>query len=522
MLTPQQIEEARKANGITPVNQAPVVNHAGGLQDAWAAADAKQKTDPSYIERMQKNVQDSADIVGGSLSEGAQSMMGDFKGMVEKNKTADSPTKILNALVFAGHTAGNIAKATGTSILATAKTILSPISQMKNQASPEGKTLGQTFSEPIQQKAQKLIGALAKSHPEVVDYVAKQAEAHPDVARGISDVMYAYTLKGLKDSTFLGDELHPSADLQGIAQGLKSDVQDLVSGTKKTADAAAAKVSKSALDKTVQAVNPDLTGKKLAGAYEDVVKGTRTATSRGLFTEQKLSPGQQAINIATRLQQDVGDAETSVPKITLTGKPVQDLTKLADGMQTTEKQINTLLDGDPSLVYNADKPSLVDALNAIKDKSPREFGSIKESKAVYDDVINYAKETVDQADDTVKGIREARATFDAAAKKQFPSAYKDGFIDTKTPAGIAIKAARDTINEHLYNTAPEGSLIQQLIQREADLFRAAQNIAPKAAKLHGTNIIGSALDALRQHPYLSAIGVYEMAKHSVAPILPGI
>ena len=46
------------------------------------------------------------------------------------------------------------------------------------------------------------------------------------------------------------------------------------------------------------------------------------------------------------------------------------------------------------------------------------------------------------------------------------------------------------MNAHLYDTAPNGSEIQKLIGREADLFRATEAIAPKAAQLQGTSKVG--------------------------------
>lgn len=530
MLTPQQIDEARKANGITPVN-----NSAGGgaadpsasLSTAWAAADAKKGD--TYPARIAKTESAAGDEAGAAYKEAASSIIGNFDALKQKNATAQSPIdKILNTLVFAGHTAGDVAKTTGKVALATAKVVAAPISQIKTT---EGDTLGDHFAKPVAQKAKEIATAVTQSNPKTMAWVTSQVDAHPDIAQGVGDLFNTLALTGLgkMSDTPLGS---PTA----IAKSLKTDVQALVDKTgtaavaaKDTVKAASTKVKAAVapadtLDSTIQAVNPDLTGKKLAGAYEDVVKGSRTAKKSGLFSEQTLSPSQRAINTATRLHTEIpaADGSAALPGIALKNKPVPDLTTLADGMKTTEEKISGLLKGDPTLVYNADKPTLITSLDTLKGKSPREFGSIKDSKAVYDDVVEFAKETIAKSDDTVEGLRDARSEFDAMAKKQFPSAYKDGYIDTKTPAGIAIKQARDTINEHLYNTAPEGSAIRALIQREADIFNAAQSIAAKAAQTHGTSLTGRALDALRTHPYLSALGIYEIAKHSVAPILPGI
>ena len=136
---------------------------------------------------------------------------------------------------------------------------------------------------------------------------------------------------------------------------------------------------------------------------------------------------------------------------------------------------------------------------------PREFSAIKDSKSVFNNVVDFAKDITNKAEDSISGIRDARTKFDAQAQREYPSAYKEGRIDTSTPAGRAIKTVRDAMNEHLYNTAPNGSEIQQLIGREADIFRAVDNIAPKAAKGQGKNVIAQ---FIKDHPTAAKIAGY--------------
>lgn len=256
--------------------------------------------------------------------------------------------------------------------------------------------------------------------------------------------------------------------------------------------------AKKGLEKTIAAVNPDLTGKKLAGAYKEVVTGSRTTKGAKLFSEQTLSPNQQAINTATRLA-DGG--------IQLSNKPLKDLNTLKGALSTTETKIDALLAGkDAEVVYNADKPALFETLKTIKTTAPREFNAIKESKLVHDNVVDFARELVAKGEDSIKGLRDIRTKFDAQARVEYPNAFKDGAVDVKTPAGRAIKAVRDAINEHLYNTAPEGSEIRQLIQREADIFRATENIASKASKTHGKTIVEKVTSSIRKHPIISTAG----------------
>lgn len=244
------------------------------------------------------------------------------------------------------------------------------------------------------------------------------------------------------------------------------------------------------LSDSVEAVNPDLTGKKLTNAYKQAVTGNREITPSSIFGEQGLSPDQQTANLGKRLN-DLG----------LGKDPVKNLDTLGSALKDTEAKIDTALKGDPELNYNANKPELAQKLDTLKTKLPREFSAIKDSTTAFNDVVDFAKETLAKTEDTITGLRDARSAFDAQARIEYPNAFKEGGIDIKTPAGRAIKLVRDTMNEHLYNTAPNGSEIQQLIGREADIFRATDNIAPKAAAGDGATGVAK---FVKEHPWITS------------------
>ena len=128
-------------------------------------------------------------------------------------------------------------------------------------------------------------------------------------------------------------------------------------------------------------------------------------------------------------------------------------------------------------------------------------------KKIAIDVLDYAKELIEESEDTVRGIRDLRKAFDQQARLEYPNAFKGEGIDTKTPAGRAIKAARDVINDHLYDTAPEGSLIKELIGREADIYRATDLVAPKALELDGLSATEKVLREWYKHPVAITAGV---------------
>lgn len=249
-----------------------------------------------------------------------------------------------------------------------------------------------------------------------------------------------------------------------------------------------------AVGKIAEALNPELTGKKLSKAYQGVGTGDRSALPKKLFSEQTLTPDEDTVDLASRLKN----------RGSMSGKnALEDLNSISGDFTKTEKGIDDLFQGDPSLVYNADKQTLFQGLADLHAKIPEEFKAIKENQSVYDAVVNYGKKVAQEAEDTPKGIREARKKFDYQAKTEFPTAYDEsGVINLKSPAGRGIKAVRDLLNNHTYETAPQGSKIKEEILHESDLYKAIQRLAPKAATAHGMNKIR---ELIKEHPILSTI-----------------
>lgn len=255
-----------------------------------------------------------------------------------------------------------------------------------------------------------------------------------------------------------------------------------------------ANISDKKIQNSIDAVSPELSGKKLTQAYKDVVTGKRTTVGGKVFGAQDVGNLKDTIDLGTRL------------KDTLTSKnPIKNLTNLSTDLTKTEGSLKPLLENDKTPIV---KQGLSDALDEKTQNMPREF--IKDPDNTYQSVIDFAKEKINNAEPTINGMRNARIEFDAAAKREFPNAYKDGgYIDTKTPSGQAIKDARDTINKYMYDTAENGSEIQKLIGHEADIFKATDYIAPKAAAQHGLTPTVKLYNAIKAHPIAStAIGGY--------------
>ncbi len=325
--------------------------------------------------------------------------------------------------------------------------------------------------------------------------VEEAKKAHPDLADALDTLItIGGTVVGEKPLQTAADAtLNTAKNLAEKGTNIASKIDTRLGGeaAQKAIQEISSEVPKTpkSLQTTIDAINPDLTGKKLVNAYKQTVSGSRDITPSSIFKEQGLTADQQTINLSKRLQD-----------VVISKDPIKNLDSLGKALGDTETKVTELLKGDPTLNFNADKPTLFSKLNNVQKEMPREFSAIKDSKNIFNNVIDFAKEKINQSEDTLTGLRDARTAFDAQAKKEYPNAFKEGVVDTKTPAGRAIKLARDTINEHLYNTSPDGSELRQLIGREADIFRATDNIAPKAAKGEGKNAIEKIIKA---HPTLA-------------------
>ena len=270
--------------------------------------------------------------------------------------------------------------------------------------------------------------------------------------------------------------------------------------------------STKAVQDSIAAVDPDLSGKRLAASYE---KGALNGT---------LSKGGIISKTTAGISPDIQKLGTSLADLHLDpSDPVGNLQKLGGDMKTTEAKI-TPYNNYP--VSQGVKTVLTNQLEDLKTTAPKEFSGIKESQSMFENVINFGKEIVANSKDTIGGYRTARTAFDNQAKLEFPSAFDEkGFVNLKTPAGQAIRAVRDTLNSNLYEIAPKNSNIEGLIAREANLYRAIRNIAPSAAKIDGMNAVQRVVATVRKNPVVSvatAYGADKVLKATTGIGIPGL
>lgn len=250
---------------------------------------------------------------------------------------------------------------------------------------------------------------------------------------------------------------------------------------------------KPSVNKTINAIAETPQGKAGIKAYEEIATKGRNVTSKGVFSPQKLGASIRETEIGTRLS----DSGISFGK-----NNIKNLQNIGTNLNKTEKEIVELLKGDPDMVYNLQKDVLAKKMNSLKVDNSGDF--VGDNRKVFNNVIDFGKKILEKTEDNIVGGRSGRTLLDNGLRAKFPSAYKNGFLDTSTPSGAAIKQIRDAWNSHLYEVAPNGSEIQKLIQREADLFFANHNISRKALEQDGVKIVG---EIIENFPILKGFGL---------------
>lgn len=317
--------------------------------------------------------------------------------------------------------------------------------------------------------------------------------AHPDVASLLGDV---FNVAGLFGGSEAEAPLKSAASdaAESVASGVSKVADTVSTAAKNTVDAAKGIVTKAptavekdSINTAIRAVQPELNGKAEVGAYaKDFGKNIQ---EKSFFKGQSLAPDKATIDLGTRLKDVLKSSD-----------PAKNIKSLGIEFDATESKLAPLLQNDKTPIV---KQSVADTLDQSKTSLPREFTRIGgENSKVVDDVFDFAKERVNDAEPTVNGLRNARIEFDQQAKTQYPNAFKNGAIDLKTAAGAAIKSARDTINDYMYQTAENGSELQRLIGHESDLFRARDIIANKAAANDGASTFSDFIS----HPIVKRVG----------------
>lgn len=245
-------------------------------------------------------------------------------------------------------------------------------------------------------------------------------------------------------------------------------------------------IGKDVVSSTVADVAPDLSGKAAAGA---VAKGG--ATKNGLLGTVKQAATPADIKVA----QAVDDAIPNFSK----------LSTFTDKVNATRDAVSSMADKLQKAVVTSGKDRIypfqelskaidgVDMPIAIKSDPvlERQFGLAKDA------ALKIAKDNGGK----ISNLFDARKEFDELVAKQFPTLYER----TNAPMRDAITGVRGAMNDFIESHLPEGSGFKESLQQQSRLFKAIDNMAPKAAKEVGTNAITR---VARAHPRVAGLLKY--------------
>lgn len=500
MLTPEQVTQFRTSAGLSATPPSPTVKGSNDIINQRKSAlgldqPAPKVPKPDLGDYSADAIEGGVNKITSSISRGAYNLRAD---------TAQGG--ILGSVKAIGHEAE-----TGLGVASGfLQTLFSPVTAVIND------TASHLSDNPLVQKiAMSGFGdAIQKGENGFNDW----AQKHPELATNLSDALNV----GLASMT--GNEplkIPDTATLKSDLGGLKTKATDILGGAKDKvssiknnlvgtssplsdlADATSGVANKksriSALEQTGAV---DKKSNSIAGTKQTLLRGIKSEPTgvdlaRAKDVQGIVNPKASPVDNLTSLNKEISriSEEEISPALEKAGKttPISDK---APGWNTTVQRLNDI-----------PKPDIIRA-DATLDKT-------------YDLVRNRMIEQIKKQPATVKGLWDARKSFDSIVKEQ----YGDVAFDSEKNTAIkrAITDMRRTVNDIIGERVPE---FKSQMSKLSNLYDARYNIAEQFQDL--VNKGGwKAFKTL--NPKKAALlkwgagtAAYEGVKHTVAPFLPGI
>lgn len=246
-------------------------------------------------------------------------------------------------------------------------------------------------------------------------------------------------------------------------------------------DAVAGKaLGKTALDATIEAVSPELKGKAaVSAAKQGLIKKPLTGEIMPKTTKDIQS-----------IAQTVSETVPSFDKLGTFSEKLNAVKAANTGLAENLK--NEVVQSGKDRIYSFKE------LNAkLRDiEKPIALKADPVLERQFDLARDAAIKIAKDEGGTVSSLFDARKGFDQLVEKQFPNLYERA----NAPMRDAITSIRDGMNEFIENNLPEGSGFREKLQQQSRLFRAIDNLAPKAAPEIGTKTIDRIAG---RHPVIS-------------------
>lgn len=262
-------------------------------------------------------------------------------------------------------------------------------------------------------------------------------------------------------------------------------------------------------------VSAQASGKKAAQEAIDVVmpKNTPKATSKAIAAGRGEVKGwlKTASLTADKATQQAARAVEGIVSKSKTG--IENVNAVRDALGKEAESLK-------AQIAQVDHPYTFTEL-AAKLKSitkPVMLRSDTTLNRAYDQVLAKAMDLAKSKDGNVSSLLDTRKEFDAYVQQEFPNIFSDTAL---SPMKSAVKNIRNGINDFIESNLPNDVAYKDSLHKQSSMFDAIDNIASKASDEVGTNLLGRAGRAIKDHKLISAAAGYEALKHTIAPTLPG-
>lgn len=226
-------------------------------------------------------------------------------------------------------------------------------------------------------------------------------------------------------------------------------------------------LGKSELDSVASDIAPNLTGKTLA---KSLAKGGTSKTGILRTITSNISP---AVSDAA---QTVIDNVPGFSRLSTFSDKVNAVNNAVSDMAQSLKQ--DVIDSGSDRIYP------IKQLASTLRNLPVPDSIVGDMEKVYGKVINKAISFAEEQGGKVSNLLDARKDFDSYIQQTFPNLYTNV---AESPMRIAVKNVRNGISQFTADNLPDTLDFRQRLLDQSDLMKAAENMAPKAAKELGTN-----------------------------------
>lgn len=241
-------------------------------------------------------------------------------------------------------------------------------------------------------------------------------------------------------------------------------------------------LGKTALDDTIEAVSPNLKGKAAVNAAK-----------QGLI--KKPFSGEIVPKTTDEVRTVAQTVAETVPGFDKLGTFSEKLNAVKDiNTKLAEKLKNEVIQSGQDRIYSFKE--LNARLREIEKPIAIKADPVLERQ--FDLARDAAIKIAQEQGGTVSSLFDARKVFDELVSKQFPNLYER----ENAPMRDAITSIRNGMNDFIEQSLPEGSGFREKLLQQSRLFRAIDNLAPKAVKEIGTNTMGRIAG---RHPLISGL-----------------